>query len=83
MSPHRNPWDRFVLVPAVAWALLGMMIVAGGARADDHTYIVEHLIIGPTIYNTLTEPMEVWVVFAEPGDTVETRRLATTRWIPT
>ncbi len=34
MSPRRNPWARWVLVPAIAWALLGMMIVAGGARAD-------------------------------------------------
>ena len=39
MKPRRIPWDRWVLVPAIAWALLGMMIVAGGARAnhDDTT----------------------------------------------
>ena len=29
-----NQWDRWVLVPAVLWALLGLVIVAGGARAD-------------------------------------------------
>ena len=34
-GPRRNPWDRWVLVPAVACALLGMAIVAGGARAED------------------------------------------------
>jgi hypothetical protein len=63
-------------VPLTIWILLGFV---AGARADDHTYIVEHTILGPTIYNGWEQPIENWVIFAVPGDNVETRRLATRR----
>ena len=33
MSSRRYPWDRWVLLPAIAWALLGFAIVASEARA--------------------------------------------------
>jgi hypothetical protein len=37
VNPRRNPWERWVLVPTLLWTLLGLVIVAGQARAFHET----------------------------------------------
>jgi hypothetical protein len=63
MRPRRNQWDRWVLVLAIAWFLLGLCIVAGGARAEGPS--------GPTgwLVNSVDgKPM--FSVLAAPGEAI-------------